>query len=217
MLVASEHGWQLVDSQLTHYTQTSRPTKTSGSIHITDSSTLFLVLSGMSASKNPFLIQDTAASRGYGCASPSAAPLFLIHDASGNIVSYLKLGSLGGARRVYGISDPHFGHEGGAWLSVNEMARHYIKLVKKVTLRGNILLGGEPCTALLALDSSALPMFSIFPPPPPCCRITESVSIRQHGHDLTGDQGGRLGASSPSRWLTCSPQRAEASCAQAWS
>ncbi|KAK6222454.1 thioesterase [Colletotrichum tabaci] len=106
----------------------------------------------MAASKNPFLIQDAAASRGYGCASPSAAPLFLIHDASGNIVSYLKLRSLGGARRVYGISDPHFGHEGGAWLSVNELARHYIKLVKKVTLRGNILLGGWSFGGIIAIQ-----------------------------------------------------------------
>ncbi|WQF84083.1 Putative mycotoxin biosynthesis protein UstYa [Colletotrichum destructivum] len=106
----------------------------------------------MTAIKNPFLIQDVAAGRGYGSARPSAAPLFLIHDASGNIVSYLKLGSLGGARRVYGISDPRFGHEGGAWLSVNELARHYIKLVKKVTLRGNILLGGWSFGGIIAIQ-----------------------------------------------------------------
>src|SRR5690349_7024626 len=60
MLVTSEHDWQLVDSQLTHYTETSQPTKTSGSIHITNSSTLFLILVGMATSKNPFLIQDEA-------------------------------------------------------------------------------------------------------------------------------------------------------------
>ncbi|TQN65089.1 Thioesterase AMT4 [Colletotrichum shisoi] len=106
----------------------------------------------MAASKNPFLIQDSPAGRENGNASPSAAPLFLIHDASGNIVGYLKLGSRGGARRVYGISDPHFGHEGGAWLSVNDLARQYIKLVKKVTLRGNVLLGGWSFGGIIAIQ-----------------------------------------------------------------
>lgn len=101
----------------------------------------------MAASKNPFLIQDATAGRSYGRAKSLAAPLFLIHDASGNIFSYLKLGLLGGTRIVYGISDPHFGHEGGAWLSIDDLARHYIKLVKKVMLRGDILLGGELCKA----------------------------------------------------------------------
>ncbi|EQB52831.1 thioesterase [Colletotrichum gloeosporioides Cg-14] len=106
----------------------------------------------MAASKNPFLIQDATAGRSYGRAKSLAAPLFLIHDASGNIFSYLKLGLLGGTRIVYGISDPHFGHEGGAWLSIDEMARHYIKLVKKVMLRGDILLGGWSFGGIVAIQ-----------------------------------------------------------------
>ncbi|KAI8214402.1 hypothetical protein K4K53_005975 [Colletotrichum sp. SAR 10_77] len=106
----------------------------------------------MAASKNPFLIQDATAVRSYGSVRSLAAPLFLIHDASGNIFSYLKLGLLGGTRIVYGISDPHFGHEGGAWLSVDELARHYIRLVKKVMLRGDILLGGWSFGGIVAIQ-----------------------------------------------------------------
>ncbi|KAH0439176.1 thioesterase [Colletotrichum camelliae] len=111
-----------------------------------------LVLMDMAASKNPFLIQDATAGRGFGSARPPAAPLFLIHDASGNILSYLKLGFLGGARKVYGISDPHFGHEGGAWLSVDKLAQHYIKLIRKVMLRGDILLGGWSFGGIVAIQ-----------------------------------------------------------------
>ncbi|KAI8182857.1 hypothetical protein K4K49_000850 [Colletotrichum sp. SAR 10_70] len=106
----------------------------------------------MATSKNPFLIQNSTAGRSYGSARSLAAPLFLIHDASGNILSYLKLGFLGDARKVYGISDPHFGHEGGSWLSVDQLARHYIKLVKKVMLRGDILLGGWSFGGIVAIQ-----------------------------------------------------------------
>ncbi|KAJ5019857.1 hypothetical protein K4K57_009320 [Colletotrichum sp. SAR 10_99] len=106
----------------------------------------------MATSKNPFLIQNATAGRSYSSARSLAAPLFLIHDASGNILSYLKLGFLGDARKVYGISDPHFGHEGGSWLSVDQLARHYIKLVKKVMLRGDILLGGWSFGGIVAIQ-----------------------------------------------------------------
>uniref|UniRef100_L2FIA7 Thioesterase domain-containing protein n=1 Tax=Colletotrichum fructicola (strain Nara gc5) TaxID=1213859 RepID=L2FIA7_COLFN len=112
----------------------------------------FLVLMEMATSKNPFLIQNSTAGRSYGSARSLAAPLFLIHDASGNILSYLKLGFLGDARKVYGISDPHFGHEGGSWLSLDQLARHYIKLVKKVMLRGDILLGGWSFGGIVAIQ-----------------------------------------------------------------
>ncbi|KAK1854308.1 thioesterase [Colletotrichum chrysophilum] len=106
----------------------------------------------MATSKNPFLIQNSTAGRSYGSARSLAAPLFLIHDASGNILNYLKLGFLGDARKVYGVSDPHFGHEGGSWLSVDQLARHYIKLVKKVMLRGDILLGGWSFGGIVAIQ-----------------------------------------------------------------
>ena len=85
---------------------------------------------------NPVLIQDAPR-------SPSAPPpLFLIHDASGTIFSYFALGPLG--CRVYGIHDPRFEQTGGGgWQSVVEMARVYVRLIKKVMLRGSIVLGGK--------------------------------------------------------------------------
>ncbi|OLN96161.1 Polyketide synthase PksR [Colletotrichum chlorophyti] len=98
---------------------------------------------------NPFLIQRAAPS-----SSASLPPLFLIHDASGNILSYLKLGSLGKYRQTYGIYDPYSGTEGCSWQSVSEMARHYVRLIKKVKLRGDIVLGGWSFGGIVALQMS---------------------------------------------------------------
>ncbi|KAJ6265412.1 thioesterase [Bipolaris maydis] len=94
---------------------------------------------------NPVLIQDVPR-------SPSVQPpLFLVHDASGTIFSYFQLGALG--RKVYGIYDPRFEQSGGGgWQSVVEMARMYIRLIKKVMLRGDIVLGGWSFGGILAVQ-----------------------------------------------------------------
>ncbi|KAH3906227.1 hypothetical protein HBH56_205460 [Parastagonospora nodorum] len=94
---------------------------------------------------NPVLIQNVPR-------SPSVQPpLFLIHDASGTIFSYYSLGPLD--RQVYGIYDPRFEQAGGGgWQSVVEMARMYIRLIKKVMLRGNIVLGGWSFGGILAVQ-----------------------------------------------------------------
>lgn len=85
---------------------------------------------------NPTPIQTARKSR------RDVAPLFLIHDASGTIFDYFKLGSLN--RRVYGIHDPRFANSGGGgWESVDEMAQAYTLFIKKVVQRGEIVLGGK--------------------------------------------------------------------------
>lgn len=85
---------------------------------------------------NPSLIQAWPRS------TAEPAPLFLIHDASGTIFNYYTLGPVG--RRVYGIYDPRFGQAGGGgWQSVLEIAKAYVKLIRKVMIRGEIVLGGE--------------------------------------------------------------------------
>lgn len=85
---------------------------------------------------NPILIQDVPRSR------TEAPPLFLIHDASGLITSYYKLGHVG--RKVYGIWDPKFDQDGiGGWQTVQDIADAYLRLIRRVQLRGEIVLGGK--------------------------------------------------------------------------
>lgn len=88
---------------------------------------------------NPALIQD------YSGPQPSPPPLFLIHDASGMVATYYKLGSLG--RKVYGLWDPKFDQDGiGGWQSIQHIAEAYARLIRRVTVSGEIILGGELCS-----------------------------------------------------------------------
>lgn len=88
---------------------------------------------------NPAIIQTGPAK--CGPLQTETHPLFLIHDASGLISSYLKLGELG--TRVYGIYDPKFDSNGlGGWQNVRDMALHYINLIKRRHARGQILISG---------------------------------------------------------------------------
>ncbi|TLD18021.1 hypothetical protein PspLS_10431 [Pyricularia sp. CBS 133598] len=83
---------------------------------------------------NPVLIQNHPRSRN------EPAPLFLIHDASGLLTAYFHLGTLG--RKVYGIFDPKFDTEGlGGWQSIEEIAEAYVRLIRRVVTRGDIILG----------------------------------------------------------------------------
>ncbi|KAK0381111.1 thioesterase [Colletotrichum lupini] len=94
---------------------------------------------------NPVLIQDIPRSRN------ESPPVFLIHDASGLLTSYFKVGTLG--RKVYGIWDPKFDADGiGGWQSVKEIAEAYIRLIKRVMLRGEIVLGGWSFGGVLAVQ-----------------------------------------------------------------
>ena len=85
----------------------------------------------MDKKSNPALLQK---------GDPSRTPLFLIHDAGGGIYNYYKLENIG--RPVYTIYNPWFRNEkkweGGAMMFVEE----YIKLIKSVVLKGDILVGG---------------------------------------------------------------------------
>lgn len=88
---------------------------------------------------NPILIQDDPAC---GRLQTETPPLFLIHDASGLVSGYMKLGRLG--TRLYGIYDPKFNSSGlGGWQNVRDMALHYIMLIKRRHPRGQILIGGR--------------------------------------------------------------------------
>ncbi|KAF9697502.1 hypothetical protein EKO04_003960 [Ascochyta lentis] len=98
---------------------------------------------------NPVKIQDALPTH---ARSP---PVFLIHDAGGTVFSYFTLGRLG--PRVYGIYDPQFEQLGnGGWQSILEMAEAYIRLMRKVVVRGSIILGGWSFGGMLAVQISHL-------------------------------------------------------------
>lgn len=90
---------------------------------------------------NPVLIQSGSAANGQ--LHPGVQPpLFLIHDASGLISAYFKLGDIG--RPVYGIYDPKFDDNGlSGWQDVRDMALQYVRLIKRQHSRGEVLLGGR--------------------------------------------------------------------------
>ena len=89
-------------------------------------------MSAMDPQANPALLQK---------GDPSRAPLFLIHDAGGGVYNYYKLENIG--RPVYTIHNPWFKNEtkweGGAMMFVET----YIKLIKSVVPKGDILVGGK--------------------------------------------------------------------------
>lgn len=68
-------------------------------------------------------------------------PLVLIHDGGGTTFAYFFLGDL--KRDVWAIHDPNY-WEGKPWAGgMDEMAKHYIILMRNAGIRGKILLGGE--------------------------------------------------------------------------
>ncbi|KAG8158000.1 hypothetical protein KVR01_012272 [Diaporthe batatas] len=97
---------------------------------------------------NPLLIQDDPAC---GPLQGETHPFFLIHDASGLVSSYLKLGPLG--TRVYALHDPKFENNGHCgWQSVRDMALHYITLIRRRHSRGQIIIGGWSFGGIVAVE-----------------------------------------------------------------
>lgn len=85
--------------------------------------------------QNPVLVQ-------YGNPSKRGLvpPLILIHDGGGTVFGYFCLGILG--REVWAISDPHYATAEPWKGGPEEMARHYIDLIQKAGITGDVLLGG---------------------------------------------------------------------------
>lgn len=84
--------------------------------------------------ENPTQIQSAPLNK------PSKTPLVLIHDGGGTVFSYHLLGSLD--RDVWAIHNPHF-ESGEPWAGgMDEMAQHYIQLLKDARISGGIFLGG---------------------------------------------------------------------------
>ncbi|KAH7324588.1 Alpha/Beta hydrolase protein [Stachybotrys elegans] len=82
----------------------------------------------------------------------SVPPLVLLHDGGGTTFSYFLLGSL--QRDVWAIHNPKF-WDAGVWEGgVDEMARHYIKLMREAGITGEVYLGGWSLGGFLSLTIS---------------------------------------------------------------
>lgn len=94
------------------------------------------------SSKRPVAVKSHSVRQSRNGPNDSPPPLFLIHDASGLISAYFKLGPLD--RPVYGLYDPKFDSNslGGGWQDVNQMAENCIRLIKRRYPRGEIVVGG---------------------------------------------------------------------------
>ncbi|KAK3328122.1 Alpha/Beta hydrolase protein [Cercophora scortea] len=78
-----------------------------------------------------------------------AAPLVLIHDGGGTTFAYFMLETL--RRNVWAIHSPHYS-TGKAWDGgMDEMAQHYIGLIKRAGIAGSIILGGWSLGGYVAL------------------------------------------------------------------
>jgi pimeloyl-ACP methyl ester carboxylesterase len=79
----------------------------------------------------------------------TALPLVLIHDGGGTTAGFWALGRL--QRDVYVVHNPHF-WSGQSWEGgIDEMARHYLGLIRKRGIKGRIVLGGWSLGGFLAL------------------------------------------------------------------
>lgn len=82
---------------------------------------------------NPFKLQSAPGSQ--------KTPLVLIHDGGGTTFAYFFLGNM--KREVWALHNPNYWDskkwEGG----LDEMAKHYIVLIRNAGIRGKIYLGGE--------------------------------------------------------------------------
>ncbi|KAK5660171.1 hypothetical protein OQA88_13640 [Cercophora sp. LCS_1] len=96
--------------------------------------------------ENPHLIQE----RPSGCPWVKIAPLVLIHDGGGTTFSYYCLGNL--KRDVYGISNPYYSTNKVWRGGIPEMARTYVRYIKSVIPRGEIILGGWSLGGLISLE-----------------------------------------------------------------
>ncbi|KAK0735415.1 Alpha/Beta hydrolase protein [Apiosordaria backusii] len=82
--------------------------------------------------------------------SKPPTPLVLIHDGGGTVFSYYCLGELD--RTVHGISNPHYDSGEPFPGGIPEMARQYVKYIKSVVPRGNLIIGGWSLGGLLSLE-----------------------------------------------------------------
>jgi thioesterase domain-containing protein len=86
-------------------------------------------------------------------ASGSRSPLFLVHPAGGNVLCFSDLARrLGSDRPIYGIQTPGLYGERPLYTRIEDMAAHYIEVMKTVQPEGPYLLGGWSLGGIVAYE-----------------------------------------------------------------
>jgi thioesterase domain-containing protein len=84
----------------------------------------------------------------------SLRPLFCVHPGSGNIFCYIELSRLlGKDQPVYAFQSRAL-EKGAAWPSIEQMAEHYIELLRGVQTEGPYCLGGLSLGGVVAFEMS---------------------------------------------------------------
>jgi len=81
-------------------------------------------------------------------------PLVLIHDGGGTTFGYFILGNL--RRDVWALHNPYYSTSATWEGGMDEMARHYVGLLEKAGIRGDIFLGGWSLGGLLSVTIARL-------------------------------------------------------------
>lgn len=83
----------------------------------------------------------------------TAAPLFLVHDADGEILLYRNLAQrLAGDRAVYGLKPQGREDTPSVHVRIADMAAHYVQEIRKVRSHGPYLLGGLCAGGVIAFE-----------------------------------------------------------------
>lgn len=86
-------------------------------------------------------------------ASGAAPPLFLVHQAGGNVMAYLELARVIGSRRaVYGIQSQGVDGSADPLSDVESMAALYLSAIRRVQPHGPYLLGGHSMGGKVAYE-----------------------------------------------------------------
>ncbi|OBT95575.1 hypothetical protein VE01_05919 [Pseudogymnoascus verrucosus] len=95
--------------------------------------------------ENPSLVQEARNRRA------SSIPVVLIHDGGGTAFGYYILGELHPARELWAIRNPDYNRSKPYSMTMEEMARNYIRMIESSGIRGPIYLGGWSLGGLLSV------------------------------------------------------------------
>jgi len=88
--------------------------------------------------------------------STQRCPVFLVHDAYGDLLLYRLLARGLGGRRVLGIPPSQLGSGLPAFTRIEAMAAHYVRLIRQAWPSGPYLLGGLCAGAVIAAEMALL-------------------------------------------------------------
>jgi iterative type I PKS product template protein len=78
--------------------------------------------------------------------------LFLVTDGSGSVAAYIHLPPLPGGRRIYALESPFLDHPEDYTLTMQEMAKVFVKSIRRIQSQGPYLLGGWSAGSIYAYE-----------------------------------------------------------------